>query len=241
MLIGVATMLALASVPLFNGRVMALAEVRFNMPWLAFLALGMQILIINVIPQDAGGVHRTIHLGSYIVLAGFVIINRQIPFLWLIALGGSCNFAAIAANGGVMPASADALRAAGVIETPGEFINSTAVPDAKLQFLGDVFATPSWMHVNNVFSIGDVLIVIGALLAFHTICGSSAALIAARARARVRGALPSADPPPSEPAMVFSDPNRPRSVPPPSARAPHQAPARAAGAPQAPLGPAVRS
>ena len=61
-------------------------------------------------------------------------------------------------------------------ETPGDFINSTAVPDAHLQFLGDVFATPSWLPVHNVFSIGDLLIVLGALLAFHTICGSRLAL-----------------------------------------------------------------
>ena len=98
-----------------------------------------------------------------------VLNHRRLAFLWLIALGGAANLVAIAANDGVMPASASALRAAGVVQTPGDFINSAPVADAHLQFLGDVFAVPSWMPISNVFSVGDVLIVLGALLAFHTI------------------------------------------------------------------------
>ncbi len=39
--------------------------------------------------------------------------NRHIPWLWLLGLGGLSNLAAIGANGGVMPASAVALGAAG--------------------------------------------------------------------------------------------------------------------------------
>ena len=35
------------------------------------------------------------------------------------------------------------------------------LPDAKLAMFGDVFATPSWLPGNNVFSIGDVLIWVG--------------------------------------------------------------------------------
>ena len=100
----------------------------------------------------------------------------RVPFLWLIALGGVLNLAAIAANGGVMPADPDALAAAGIATPAGEFSNSTAVADAKLQFLGDVLWLPSSWPVHNVFSIGDVLIVAGAFLALHTISGSRLAL-----------------------------------------------------------------
>jgi hypothetical protein len=176
MLIGLATLAALLTVPLFGGRISALAEVRLKAIWLAVGALAMQILIINIVPQDAGSWHRVVHLASYGVIALFVIANRDVPFLWLIALGGACNFTAIVANDGVMPAKPSALAAARVQETPGEFINSTAVPHAHLQWLGDAFATPSWFPVQNVFSIGDLMIVLGALLAFHTICGSRLAV-----------------------------------------------------------------
>src|SRR5262245_37433033 len=106
MLIGLATLIAIFTVPLFGGNLMKLGDVRFKMAWLALLGLAMQILIINVIPENAGPMHRAIHIASYFVIAAFVIVNRRVPFLWLIALGGMCNFTAIFANDGVMPASA---------------------------------------------------------------------------------------------------------------------------------------
>ena len=175
MLIGLASLAAILSVPLLGGNLMKLGDIRFKAPWLALLGIAMQILIINVMPENAGPMHRAIHIASYFVIAAFVIANRHVPFLWLIALGGVLNFAAIFANDGVMPASASALEAAGFQQTPGEFINSTSLPDAHLQFLGDVFATPSWLPVQNVYSIGDLLIVVGVLLAVHSICDSQAA------------------------------------------------------------------
>lgn len=197
-LIGLATLAALLTVPLFGGRITALADVHVKAVWLALVGIGMQILIINVIPDGAGAMHRAVHLASYGVIAAFVIVNLEIPFLWLIALGGVCNFAAIAANDGVMPASRSALAAAGMQEAPSDFINSAAVPDAHLQFLGDVFATPSWLPVQNVYSIGDVLIVIGALLAVHSICDSQAARWVRARRARRDGGEASRPPVPSD-------------------------------------------
>ncbi|MGH2757046.1 MAG: DUF5317 family protein, partial [Actinomycetota bacterium] len=91
----------------------------------------------------------------------------------LIGLGALSNFAAIVANGGVMPASAAAQSAAGIAQEKGAFVNSGVVEDPKLLFLGDVFAIPeSWPVLNNVFSVGDVLIALGALLLIHGVCGS---------------------------------------------------------------------
>ena len=94
------------------------------------------------------------------------------PFLWLIALGGVLTLAAIAANGGVMPADPDALAAAGKTVEAGEFINSKAVTDPKLGFLGDIIATPGSLPVSNVYSVGDVLILLGAFVLLHFACGS---------------------------------------------------------------------
>jgi hypothetical protein len=90
----------------------------------------------------------------------------------LIALGAACNLLAIAANGGVMPASPTALAAAGLpMDTPG-FQNSTALADPRLGFLGDVFFIPASWPLSNVFSVGDVLIALGILWALHGICRS---------------------------------------------------------------------
>ena len=59
-----------------------------------------------------------------------------------------------------MPADPDALAAAGVHQEAGDFANSTAVAHPHLSFLGDVFAVPASWPVSNVFSVGDVILVV---------------------------------------------------------------------------------
>ena len=176
MVIGLAFLLCLATVPLAGGRLGALGDLRFRARGILYAAIGAQVLIISVLPHGSETVHNAVHLGTYVAVAAFVVANRRIPWVWLVALGGALNFTAIAANGGVMPAAPRALRAAGLPVDPAEFTNSGAVAHPHLQFLGDVFWLPSSWPVNNVFSIGDVLIVVGALLAMHCVCASRLAL-----------------------------------------------------------------
>jgi hypothetical protein len=80
-----------------------------------------------------------------------------------------------------MPASAAALRASGQMTTTGGFVNSGLLAHPRLLFLGDVFAIPQWVPLNNVFSIGDVCIALGAVIMIHTVSGSK--LLARRTRA----------------------------------------------------------
>jgi len=176
MLVGLAFLTCLLTVPLARGRLGALALVRLRARWVLVAALGLQVLIISIAPEGAGGLHATIHLASYALIAGFVAANLRVPYLWLIALGGSLNLAAIAANGGVMPAHPGALAAAGLATDPDTFSNSTAVADPALLVLGDVLWVPASWPVSNIFSIGDVVIVIGAFVALHTIAGSRLAV-----------------------------------------------------------------
>ncbi len=88
------------------------------------------------------------------------------------ALGGALNFLCISVNGGVMPADPDALRAIGRSPASDEFINSTALADPKLAFLGDIIPTPDSWPVSNVYSVGDLLILTGAFVLLHVACGS---------------------------------------------------------------------
>jgi hypothetical protein len=174
-LITVALVLLLASVPLLGGRLGRLAEVRFRAAWLAALALALQVLVIEVVPGGDGWAHRAVHVASYGLLFAFVAANvRHVPWLWLIALGGAGNAIAIAVNGGVMPARPGALEAAGVEQAAGEFVNSGAVDGARLAWLGDVFAVPASWPVAGVFSVGDVLLLVGVALCLHAICGRRA-------------------------------------------------------------------
>lgn len=169
-----------ATVPLAGGNLMRLADVQFRAPWLVIVAIGAQILIISVVPDLAPSLFRAIHLLTYVLVAAFVVANRRLPGLVVVGVGGALNLLAITANGGVMPASAAATRQAGLTLEPKEFENSAPVDGARLQFLGDIWATPSWLPVHNVFSVGDVVITLGVFVGLHHICGSL--LVPARMR-----------------------------------------------------------
>jgi hypothetical protein len=165
-------LLGIGSVPLAGGRLSALTRVRLRHAWTIPTAFGMQVAITTIAPGGNHAVHVAGHLGSYMLAGVFLVANRDLPFVWIIALGGALNLLAIAANGGVMPADADALRRAGWPAVSDQFENSTALAHPKLLFLGDVFAVPSWLPLANVFSVGDVLLVIGGIAAVHRLCGS---------------------------------------------------------------------
>lgn len=159
-------------IPLTGGRLSALGAVRFRALWALWSALALQIVIVSIIPDRLPAVHAPAHLVSYGLLAVFFARNVRQPGLWLMTAGWLCNFAAIAANGGVMPASQGALTTAG-IEAPAGFANSAAVTDPRLWWLGDVFALPSALPLANVFSIGDVLLVLGAAVFVFGVCGAT--------------------------------------------------------------------
>ena len=145
---------------------------------IVLLALGVQILIVSVFPGLDAAVFRPLHAATYGLLGWFLWLNRGLPGVWIIGIGGLANAVAIIANGGVMPAAPGALAAAGLpAETPGEFANSAAVQAPSLSWLGDVFAVPeAWGPAANVFSAGDVIIAVGLAVALHRLASPSAQL-----------------------------------------------------------------
>jgi hypothetical protein len=178
------------TVPLARGRLLAFAGLRFRHPELLFGAFALQVAIMKAWPHRPGVLHPALYLASYALGSWFLILNRRVPGLWLVGVGAAMNGLAIAANGGVMPGTADAFRAAGLVPSPDHFVNSRAVEDARLLFLGDVFAVPSWLPFHNVFSLGDVCIVAGVFVGLHRISASrllpSGAVLVGRIRARAR-------------------------------------------------------
>lgn len=160
------------TVPLAGGRLLEFATLRFRHPELLFSAFAVQFAIFKLWPQEPAWFHSPLYLFSYALGGWFLVLNRKVPGLWLIGVGALCNGLAIAANGGVMPGSVDAFNAAGLVASPEHFVNSRAVVDARLLFLGDIFAVPSWLPFHNVFSLGDLCIVAGALVGLHRISGS---------------------------------------------------------------------
>ena len=183
-------LLALLSVLVTGGKLSRLAHVRLRAGWTVLVALGAQVVVISVVPGQLDGLHEPVHLATYVLAGLFVWANRSLPGVWFIGGGGAANLAAIAANGGVMPASPTALASAGMTPDKGDaFANSAAIAEPKLAVLGDIFAVPEAWPLSNVFSLGDVSIVLGVLVSLHVVCGTR--LVRRRARAfRGAGELP---------------------------------------------------
>ena len=172
MIIPVLGLLAVLSPLLAGGSLRRFGDLRIPGTWIVVLALVAQIVVIEVVPRADPAFLSGVHLATYVAAGVFVAINRHVPGLWLVALGAASNGLTIAANGGTLPASRSALERAGVHLVPGEFLNSGVLPHPRFAFLGDVFAIPAGFPLANVFSIGDVLIVLGVGWGAHRICGS---------------------------------------------------------------------
>ena len=149
---------------LLGGRLDRLGDVRFRWGWLAIVGLAVQIVLFSGPVADVvGDLGPPIYVASTAAVLIAVIRNWRIPGLALVAVGAASNLAAIAANGGVMPASPDAVAALGTAAGPG-FSNSVVMADPALRPLTDIFALPTWIPFANVFSVGDVLIGVGVAI-----------------------------------------------------------------------------
>lgn len=169
MILIAAALACVASVPLTGGRLGRLADLRLRWAWVAIGSLVMQVVIVSVAPAGATGLHAVAHVASYALAGACLVANRHIAGLPVLALGAVLNTLAIVANGGVMPASASAMRVAGL--APAEhFANSAAVAHPRLLLLGDVIPVPGPWPLGNVLSVGDLLILAGLLLILHVGC-----------------------------------------------------------------------
>jgi hypothetical protein len=169
-LLAVVVLSALA-VPLTGGRLGALVDLRLRHVWAVYVALGLAVLAVEL-PGLPDGLRSLLLVAAYPVGAVFLAANWRVPGILLTALGAALNLLAIAANGGVMPASPAALASAGLAADDPGFQNSAVLADPRLAFLGDVFAIPGSWPLSNVFSVGDVLIAVGLAWGLHRVCGS---------------------------------------------------------------------
>ncbi len=172
MLVLAASVLAVLSAALCGGTLSRLFHVRLRASWLPLAALLMQVVILQVVEGGPRGLLVVIHIITYVMAAAFIWLNRAVPGLLLVAAGALSNGVTIALNDGTLPASTSAMAAAHIAKDPSQFLNSGAVAHPVLGFLGDVFAWPAPLPFANVFSVGDVLIVLGAAYGAHRISGS---------------------------------------------------------------------
>jgi hypothetical protein len=173
MIIPVAAALAALLPLLVGGRMNRLGAVRLRRTAWVVWALLLQIVVIEMVSGGPPAILKTVHVLSYLMAAAFLWLNRRVPGLLLVGLGAACNGITIAINGGTLPARPGALRTAGIDLVADRFVNSGALAHPHLWFLGDVFAIPAGWPLANVFSVGDVLIVLGVAVASWRICGTA--------------------------------------------------------------------
>jgi hypothetical protein len=155
-----------------GGRLGALGGVQLRFAPAFVLALVVQVGLFSTPLAGAGWVRSVgppLYVATLALILAALLANLRARGVWLVLVGATSNFAAIAANGGAMPVLADALRQHGgeaavldLAQGRGPFTNVALMGGhTRLPFLGDIFALPGALPFSNVYSAGDVLIGIG--------------------------------------------------------------------------------
>lgn len=150
---------------LTGGSASRLGDLRFRWAPLIVAGLAGQVLLFSTSLGDVlGPAAPAVYVASNLAVLAAVWRNLDIPGLGLVLVGGMSNVVAIVANGGYMPAGEAALAAVGRLPQGG-YSNSRLVDAVVAWPLTDVFVMPAWLPEANVFSVGDVLIGVGAAVA----------------------------------------------------------------------------
>lgn len=150
---------------------------------LSLLILPCVFLLMHVYGRETAlPFVRAANIVQYVLLLIAVVLNLHIKEMRLAALGVFFQFLVIVANGGVMPVSKWAIRAAGVdwmfkLETTAGFVRHSIMgSDTRLWFLGDIIPIPGEAlkgiipipalinFIKEVASIGDVFIAIAVFI-----------------------------------------------------------------------------
>lgn len=150
---------------LAGGRLAGLTTMRFRLVPLAIAGLLVQVvLFLPLVTERVGDAGIPIYLASNAMVLVAVLANVRLPGLPVVALGAASNLAVILANGGHMPASAEAYAAQGRTGDAA-YSNTRVLEEPQLTWLSDQIALPSWLPLTNVISVGDVLIMLGVAIA----------------------------------------------------------------------------
>lgn len=157
----------------YGGRPFAIPDLRFS--WLAAVAFLPQWLAFFMGAtrpwfSDQGAALALV--ASQLLLSGFGLANRRHPGFKLLTLGLWLNLTVIMANGGLMPISPETVRRLAP-ERPDSFwkvgqrfghTKDRIIPESETSFawLSDRFVLAGWLPYRVAYSIGDILIAVGA-------------------------------------------------------------------------------
>jgi len=170
-----------------------LRDVRLRHGWLIAAAFALQLSVFAVPWTSHALAHRTVtvHVVSYGLLLAFAAANLREPGFAVAALGLASNTLVIFLNHGRMPVALSVWRrtgkvAADITQTGHYNNNVLASAHTHLAFLGDVLPLPAAVPLANAFSVGDLLLLIGAIVFVYRRCVPANELADAGAGCRQR-------------------------------------------------------
>ncbi|MTV26025.1 hypothetical protein FTX61_11480 [Nitriliruptoraceae bacterium ZYF776] len=162
--------LAIAVSYVRGGRLTRIADVQLRSNALLFVGLALQLAVDLAagrgILGDATALGWSILLVSQLLVVGWLVRNRQLPGVLLVAVGLALNAVVIAANG-AMPVDPAAMRVLGVehLDVPlGKHTLMTA--ETALPWLADVIPLPP---LRSIISVGDVVLALGLVPLTHAL------------------------------------------------------------------------
>lgn len=148
----------------------------FRHLWLAPVGVVPQLLVVHfhsVAKEIPDSIARWALAASFLILFAFTAYNWKIRPVRILGIGLLLNFLVMSLNGGFMPIRPDVVtylypnapswhwHVNGRLGVTKDIV--LLIEDTKLFWLSDYFTLPKWMSIRVAFSVGDVLIVIGAL------------------------------------------------------------------------------
>jgi hypothetical protein len=179
MILPIAIALSIGVALLRGGRFTYLQGWTFRYGWLVLVALAIQIGIVYLprsLGVGLGGLRVWLLAGSHLLLIAVVALNLRMPGLWLIAVGLGLNLAVMLANGGYMPVTPEVLARAGLAHLAPGGVGSHVLgakdilltkATTRLWVLSDIMAIPRVLRLRCAFSIGDLLLSLGAFVLFQ--------------------------------------------------------------------------
>ena len=148
-----------------------MAAIKIRLGWLIILAVLLQRIPFALsAPSSFVELKKVLLILSYLLLLWALSRNLHLWSMRILALGTVLNFAAIVANGGLMPVSPEARLQAGMTALGQSGFGKVLpegtgvllpIDETNLWFLSDIIPVSL---VGGVFSAGDVLIGVGLLV-----------------------------------------------------------------------------
>ena len=165
--------LALVAGVLCGGRASRLGAVRVAWWWVGLAALAAQVVAVNGPGRDNDALAIPLIVGSYFAVVLVALLNNRLPGARVLVVGLAMNLACMLANGGLMPIAPETLAMAGRAEewhigagTTGARVQGSKdvilpTDQTRLAPLSDRYWTGLPGRLGIVFSLGDVLLVVG--------------------------------------------------------------------------------